>query len=136
MIQALRPAPPEADAATRLSPVTRKIALEGFRLPVDIGFHDFEVGSPQMVDVTVEVWLDEMAFPRTDAREDAWDYDFLRTSIQGFAAERRYNLQETFARAIFDLIAARPGVSAIRVKTSKPDVYPDARAVGVEIASF
>jgi hypothetical protein len=28
------------------------------------------------------------------------------------------------------------GVRSLRVVTAKPDVYPDARAVGVELASF
>ncbi len=31
-------------------------------LPVDIGFHDFEVGNPQRLLVTVEVWVDEPSF--------------------------------------------------------------------------
>ena len=46
----------------RLAPKTRKIVLEGYDLAVDIGFHDFEVGTPQRLLVTVEVWVDERAF--------------------------------------------------------------------------
>ena len=49
---------------------------------------------------------------------------------------RRFNLQETLAREIYDLIAARHGVTALRVSTHKPDIYPDCAAVGVELASF
>ena len=49
---------------------------------------------------------------------------------------RRYNLQESLAHAIYDRVAALRGVRALRVVTSKPDVYPEARAVGVELASF
>ena len=48
----------------------------------------------------------------------------------------RYNLQETLAHAIFERVAAFRGVKALRVGLSKPDVYPDAHGVGVEIASF
>ena len=36
--------------------------LEDYDLPVDIGFHDFEVGTPQRLLVTVEVWVDERSF--------------------------------------------------------------------------
>ena len=64
------------------------------------------------------------------------DYDFLRSQVEEIAAERRYNLQETLAHAIFDRVAALRGVKALRVRTSKPDVYPEAQGVGVEIASF
>lgn len=119
-----------------LSPKTRKIVLEGYDLPVDIGFHDFEVGSPQRISVTVEVWLDEAAFSATDHAADAWDYDFLRTEIAAIANTRRYNLQETLARAIYDFVAARRGVTALRVATRKPDIYADCAGVGVELASF
>ena len=43
----------------RLAPKTRKVVLEDYDVPVDIGFHDFEVGVPQRLIVTVEVWIDE-----------------------------------------------------------------------------
>ena len=52
------------------------------------------------------------------------------------ATERRYNLQETLVHAIFQRVAAYRGVKALRVKSVKPDIYEDAKAVGVEIASF
>lgn len=119
-----------------LAPRTRKIMLEDFELPVDIGFHDFEVGAPQRLRVSVEVWLDERSFPTCDTVESAWDYDFLRTAILRLVEGRRFNLQETVAHAIYDLVAARRGVTALRVRTGKPDIYPDCAAVGVELASF
>jgi len=120
----------------RLAPKTRKIVLEGYDLPVDIGFHDFEVGKPQRLLVTVEVWVEERAFAASDDRASAWDYDFLRTEIGALAQGRRFNLQETFVREIYDLVAARRGVTALRVATRKPDIYPDCAGVGVELSSF
>jgi dihydroneopterin aldolase len=120
----------------RLAPKTRKIVLDAYELPVDIGFHDFEVGTPQRLTVTVEVWVDERAFAAVDERASAWDYDFLRTEIGTLAAGRRFNLQETFVREIYDLVAARRGVTALRVSTRKPDIYPDCAGVGVELSSF
>ena len=120
----------------RLSPKTRKIVLEDFELRLDIGFHEFEVGRPQRLLVTVEVWVGEADFAASDAHDTAWDYDFLRTEIGRLAAGRRFNLQETLAREIYDLVAARRGVTALRVSTRKPDIYPDCVGVGVELASF
>jgi dihydroneopterin aldolase len=119
-----------------LAPRTRKIVLEDYSLPVDIGFHDFEVGTPQRLNLTVEVWIDEGSFAASDRVEDAWDYDFLRREIGALASARRYNLQETLVRAIYDLVAARRGVTALRVSSRKPDIYPDCAGVGVELASF
>jgi 7,8-dihydroneopterin aldolase/epimerase/oxygenase len=113
-----------------------RILLESLAVQADIGFHDFEVGTPQRLLVTVEIWLEDSTAPPGDNPQHAWNYDFLRTEVEQIAAARRYNLQETMAHAIFERVAAFRGVKAVRVHTSKPDVYPDAHGVGVEIASF
>jgi dihydroneopterin aldolase len=113
-----------------------RILLESLAVQVDIGFHEFEVGAPQRLLVSVEIWLDDVSMPHGDDPARAWNYDFLRTEVEEIASARRYNLQETLAHAVFERIAAFRGVKAVRVRTSKPDVYPDAHGVGVEIASF
>lgn len=119
-----------------LAPRTRKIVLDEYALDVDIGFHEFEVGAPQRMVITVEVWVDEASFAAKDDEAAAWNYDFLRTEIRTIAATRRWNLQETLVRAIYDLVAARRGVTALRVRSRKPDIYPDCAGVGVDLASF
>lgn len=113
-----------------------RILLESLEVQTDIGFHDFEVGTPQRLIVSVEIWLEDASMPREDDPARAWNYDFLRKEVEELAGSRRYNLQETLAHAIFERIAAFRGVKALRVRTSKPDVYPEAHGVGVEIASF
>ena len=120
----------------RLKARTRKIVLQDFELNLDIGFHDFEVGNPQRLLVTAEVWVEEAAFASADEADKAWDYDFLRTEIGALVAGRRFNLQETLVRGIYDLVAARRGVTALRISTRKPDIYPDCAGVGVELSSF
>jgi dihydroneopterin aldolase len=72
-----------------LRPRTRKIVLEDYSLDVDIGFHDFEVGRPQRLLLTVEVWVDEASFPDEDEAAGAWNYDFLRDEIAALAKARR-----------------------------------------------
>ena len=120
----------------RLQPRTRKIALEDFVLDLDIGFHDFEIGKPQRLILTLEVWLEEGHFAPEDEPASAWDYDFLRTEVAALVRGRRFNLQETLVREIYELIATRRGVAALRVRSRKPDVYPDCGGVGVELSSF
>ena len=113
-----------------------RILLESLEVQTDIGFHDFEVGAPQRLLVSVELWLDDAALPADDDPDRAWNYDFLRTEVEEIASSRRFNLQETLAHAVFERLAAFRGVRALRVRTSKPDIYPEAHGVGVEIASF
>jgi len=120
----------------RLKVRSARILLESLEVQADIGFHDFEVGAPQRLLVTVEIWLEDSSPPASDDPARAWNYDFLRSEVEQLAGERRYNLQETLAHAIFERVAAFRGVRHARIRTSKPDVYADAAGVGVEIASF
>jgi 7,8-dihydroneopterin aldolase/epimerase/oxygenase len=113
-----------------------RILLDSLEVMTDIGFHDFEVGSPQRLSITVELWLDDLTPPNDDDHAAAWNYDYLRSEVIRLAQARRYNLQETLVHAIFERVAATRGVRALRVKSVKPDVYEDAAGVGVEIASF
>jgi 7,8-dihydroneopterin aldolase/epimerase/oxygenase len=113
-----------------------RILLESLAVQADIGFHEFEIGAPQRLLVSVEIWLNDLGAPQDDDPEQAWNYDFLRTEVVEIAASRRWNLQETLAHAVFERMAAFRGIRALRIRVSKPDVYPDAHGVGVEIASF
>jgi len=113
-----------------------KIMLDSLEVQTDIGFHDFEIGTPQRLLVTIEIWLDDLMPPAGDSPEAAWDYDFLRNEVIRLAGVRRYNLQETLVEAIYQRLAAMRGVRALRVSSAKPDIYGDARKVGVEVASF
>jgi len=120
----------------RMKVRSARIILDGLEISADIGFHDFEIGSPQRLLVSIEVWLDDDMAPKNDDPSHAWNYDFLRTEVAEIASARRYNLQETLAHAMFDRIAEFHGVREVRIRLSKPDVYTDAHGVGVEIASF
>lgn len=132
-----RPVALEGMANPNLRVETGKIVIESLDVMADMGFHDFEVGNPQRLLVSVELWLDDYASPpENDDPARAWDYDFIVKEIRRLATMRRYNLQETLAHALFARLAEARGVRAIRIKTVKPDVYPDAAGVGVEIASF
>ena len=113
-----------------------KIMLDSLEVQTDIGFHDFEIGRPQRLLVTVEIWLDDLTAPADDSPQAAWDYDFLRNEVIRLAAAGRYNLQETLVEAIYQRLAAMRGVRGLRISSAKPDIYSDARKVGVEIASF
>lgn len=130
--------PPRIDGLVpaALAPKRFRIFLQDYDLPVDIGFHDFEIGAPQRLLVSVEVFVGEEAFASEDSAAAAWNYDFLRTEIRRMTLDRRFNLQETLVREIYELIASRKGVLDLRVSSRKPDIYPDCAGVGVEISSF
>lgn len=113
-----------------------RILIESLEVIADIGFHDFEIGQPQRLLISVELWLDQLAPPADDRPEAAWNYDSVVQLVRRLATAERYNLQETLVHAIYQQVAAAHGVRGLRVRSVKPDVYADAAGVGVEIASF
>ena len=114
----------------------QRILIDSIEVMADIGFHEFEVGVPQRLLVSVEVWIDPPVPPADDDPSRAWDYDVVVQAVRSLATARRYNLQETLVHEIFARIASLHGIAALKVSSTKPDVYPDASGVGVEIASF
>jgi len=119
------------------SPAVRshKIFLEDLCVDADIGFFECEIGTPQRLLVNVEVGVDLAHWPKADTQQDSWDYNFIRDGIKELVAGRRFNLQETLAQEIYAMIAARQGVSTLKVMLRKPDIYPDAKAIGVIVSS-
>ena len=131
----------QADQLSGMVPLALKvrqqrILIDSIEVMADLGFHDFEVGVPQRLLVSVELWIDPPLPPSDDDPSRAWDYDVVVQAVRALATARRYNLQETLVHAIFARIASLHGIAALKVSSTKPDVYPDASGVGVEIASF
>lgn len=110
------------------------IVLDGYRLDVSIGIHDFERAKPQPVTVSLAV-----AFPRrdryTDRITEVIDYDFLRAKVAALVHNRHINLQETLCEAILN-ICRDGGAKGAIVRSEKTNVYPDAQSVGCEMSWF
>lgn len=113
------------------------IFLAGHTVEADIGIHDFERGNRQrvIVDVEMDVEIDPDLDPSrmTDDIASVLDYDFLRTGIAQLISTRRFNLQETLCLEILSLIRGKRQVLRAVVTTRKPDVCPDADAVGFRL---
>lgn len=110
-----------------------RLFLDDLIVDAEIGIHDFERGRRQRLRIEVEMDLEPARLPSTDNIADALDYDWLRDGIKSLVSTRKFDLQETVARAIVQMVADRAEVQRVAVRTSKPDVYPDARAVGCRL---
>ena len=105
--------------------------LDGLEVTMRLGIHAQEVARPQRVRLTVTLYVDYGASPPGDDIAAAVDYDFVRAGIRNLA-ERTFALQEALCEAIAALCFADARVRGVRVRSVKPDIYPDA-AVGCEI---
>ncbi|MBA3878128.1 MAG: dihydroneopterin aldolase [Sphingobium sp.] len=106
--------------------------LDGLDVPMRIGIHPPERAAPQRVILGVWLHCDYGAAALDDRIDAVVDYDFLRRDILALVASRHFDLQETLVEAVAALALADPRVRRVRVRSVKPDIYPDA-AIGCEI---
>lgn len=124
------PAPPAGFDPGRC----RRLFLRKLVVQARIGVHDFERAGPQRVRVDVDLYVPrEATTPRADRIDEVVDYDFIRDAVAARVAQGHIDLQETLCDDIAAVLLAHPQAVAVRVATSKPDVYPDCEAVGVEV---
>ncbi|WP_066652542.1 MULTISPECIES: dihydroneopterin aldolase [Sphingomonas] len=106
--------------------------LDGLDVPMRIGIHPPERAAPQRVMLSVWLHCDYGTAALDDRIDAVVDYDFLRRDILALVASRHFDLQETLVEAVAALALADPRVRRVRVRSVKPDIYPDA-AIGCEI---
>ena len=115
----------------------RKLFLRRHEVWVQIGVHDFEKSGPQRVWIDVDLYVPyARSTPRADHIEEVVDYDFVRAVVAERIRQGPVELQETLCDDLVQRLLLHPDVQAVRLSTSKPDVYPDCEAVGVEVFRF
>ena len=103
--------------------------LEGVKMDVEIGIHDYERGVKQRVLIDV-VTLVNKAWCGSDDIATVVDYDYILNGIKALEA-RQFDLQETLCGVILDIALEPAAVAAAQVTTRKVDAYADAEAVGL-----
>lgn len=63
----------------------------------------------------------------------ALDYAALSERVQEFARESHFQLVETFAERLAEVLMGERGIPWLRIRVTKPGAVPAARGVGVEI---
>lgn len=112
----------------------RKLFLRRHEVQVRIGAHAFEQQAPQRLWIDVALYVPyAQSTPAQDRLDEVVDYDFVRAVVAERIAQGHIMLQETLADDLARRLLAHPGVQAVQLSTSKPDVYPDCEAVGVEV---
>lgn len=107
------------------------ILLDDLIVTMGLGIHDIERAAPQRVVLSVAMTCRYDAAP-DDRIDTVVDYDFLRERIIALAASRHFELQEVLCDQVAALALADSRVVRVRVRSTKPDIYPDAR-IGCEI---
>lgn len=106
------------------------IQLDALELTMGLGIHAHEQ-APQRVQLSVAM-ICRYDAPPEDRIDAVVDYDFLRSEILALATARHFALQEVLCDAVAALALRDPRVIEVRIRSTKLDIYPDAR-IGCEI---
>ena len=101
-----------------------------------IGIYDHERDAPQRVLIDAELLLSPVSEPMSDDIDDSLNYDVIRETIVRIIASRHFDLQETLARELFDALRMLDGVIGLRVRTAKPDAYPDCKQIAYQLSDL
>ena len=109
------------------------IYIKDLRVQTIIGIFGWEREVRQEVSIDLEMEFDCKKAAKNDAIEDTIDYKKITKEIIKFVEESEFQLQETLAEGIADLVKNKYKVDSLKLRVSKPGALRHAEDVGVII---
>lgn len=121
-------------ATGRPAPTTMDIIfLTGLTTDCIIGIWDWERRVKQKVVVDLEMSADIRRAAASDAIEDTLDYKKVAKRLLAFVGDSQFQLVETLAERIAQLVVTEFDVTWVRVRLNKQGAIRGARDVGILI---
>lgn len=109
------------------------VYIEGLKTDAVIGVYAWERNIRQELVLDLELASDNRAAAASDAIQDAVDYDAISGRIMAYVQDSEFQLIETLAERVAELVMSEFGVDWLRLKLAKPGAVEDATSVGVVI---
>jgi len=110
-----------------------KIFLHELKVETIIGIWEWERKIRQTVIIDLEMSADIARAAATDDVADTLNYKSVAKRIQSFVADSSFQLVETLAEKISEIIREEFGVAWVRVTVHKPGAIRGSRDVGIDI---
>jgi dihydroneopterin aldolase len=110
-----------------------KIFLRELKVETIIGIWEWERKIRQTVIVDLEMSADIAKAAATDDVADTLNYKSVAKRIQSFVADSSFQLVETLAEKIAEIVREEFGVAWVRVTVHKPGAIRGSRDVGIDI---
>ena len=109
------------------------VFIEGLEIEALIGIYDWERRIRQPLVFDIEMAFDNRVPAATDAIADTLNYKAISNRIVEYVSQSSFELVETLAERVAQIVITEFGVQRVRLKLSKPGAVRGARAVGVMI---
>jgi dihydroneopterin aldolase len=108
-----------------------RIIVRDYITEIRIGLHPWEKNGPQRVIVNVELFVKGAGYIIKD--NPIVDYDPIYAALKTWPQREHTLYIETYLRELLALSFQDLRVDSCRVSLCKPDIFPEAAAVGVEV---
>jgi dihydroneopterin aldolase len=109
------------------------IYLTDLKIETVIGIFEWERRVKQVVSIDLEMSTDVARAARSDSIADALDYKAVSKAVIELVETSSFQLVETLAERVAELIIGQFGVAQVRLRVNKRGAIRGARDVGVVI---
>ena len=110
-----------------------RIYVEDLSVKGTIGIFDWEKKIKQEISLSYEIDHDNLSASKEDKIEATTDYKTITKKIIAFIEENKFELVETFAEKIAEMVITDFDVNWIKLRVSKPGALRFSQDVGVII---
>ena len=110
-----------------------RIFLSEMKIETTVGIWEWEKGIKQQVIIDIEMSADIKKAAATDQIEDTLNYKAVAKSVRKLVEESSFQLVETMAEKISELVIGEHNVSWVKVKVNKPGAIRGSKGVGIII---
>ena len=109
------------------------VFIEDLRIDTIIGIYDWEREVKQTIALDIEMAADNAKPASTESIDDALNYKAVAKSLIAFTEDSQFQLVETLAESLAEIILHEFNVPWCRLKLSKLGAVTGSRSVGVII---
>ena len=109
------------------------VFINDLRIETIIGIYDWEREIRQVVSIDLEMAADNRKPAATEKIEDALNYKAVAKRLIQFVGESEFQLVETLAEHIAEIVLKEFGVPWLRLRLAKPGAVTGSKEVGVVI---
>ncbi len=110
-----------------------RIFVQDMRVETVVGIWDWERKIRQTVSIDLDMGADIRRAAATDRIDDTLDYKLISKRVQQFVSDSSFQLVETLAEKIAEVVLSDFDVPWVEVRVNKPGAIRGARDVGVKI---
>jgi dihydroneopterin aldolase len=109
------------------------VFINDLRIETIIGIYDWERKVKQTISLDLELGTDIRKSAETDAIEDTLNYKAVAKRMVAFVSDSEYQLVETLAEKIAEIVLAEFDLPWLKLTVHKPGAVRGSRDVGVII---